>query len=583
MKYAYDAVGQLLTETDNISGAEVATSYSYDLLGNRLTKQVGSELTSQVVTNYVVDKLNRVLSYNDTTNTVNYVYDVNGNRISKTFDGKTHSYEYDSESRLMKVLEDSNEIFRAKYDYRTRRTETFENDATTLYVYDGGTNIQERSATGSLTKQLIRGSGMGGGIGSVLYTDSSVDGADDEDGESESRRFFIYNAIGSTVALTNTASAVMSADCYDAFGKVVASLSGSNDDENRKFCTKERSESIGLDNFGFRYYDYELGKFLTRDPLGYPDGPNNTLYCNNNPINKLDPLGLAKKSEYLDQIQKLQNKYDSLHKNAKKKPFYSRMARYVGAIENKAIQRLKNHVKDMDKHFSRRYEKGRQSFGSYDYQRPKEYFTKWDDENVELNGNISLPDKKELGQLAFEAMTGEVLGIAAGKFFKSRGSSSILRMLRSIPNYFRYQNINKARLTLKMLSGGKKYQGLGKANALLKNSGYTWGERTNELINGVADSYKVMKAGKNTTAYRYWGGAAGEYGRYLSPSNPIGLSRNSLALPPSWNSMENLTQFRIQPGVKFIQSTIAQQVDDGVRYSGGAKQILVPDTKVLTK
>ena len=292
MKYAYDAVGQLLTETDNITGAEVATSYSYDLLGNRLTKQVGSELTSQVVTNYVVDKLNRVLSYNDGTNTVNYVYDVNGNRISKTFDGKTHNYEYDSESRLMKVIEDSNEIFRAKYDYRTRRTETFENDATTLYIYDGGTNIQERSATGSLTKQLIRGSGMGGGIGSVLYTDSSVDGADDEDGESESRRFFIYNAIGSTVALTNTASAVMSADCYDAFGKVVASLSGSNDDENRKFCTKERSESIGLDNFGFRYYDYELGKFLTRDPSGYPDGPNNTLYCNNNPVNKFDPLGL---------------------------------------------------------------------------------------------------------------------------------------------------------------------------------------------------------------------------------------------------------------------------------------------------
>ena len=138
---------------------------------------------------------------------------------------------------------------------------------------------------------------MGGGIGSVLYTDSSVDGADDEDGESESRRFFIYNAIGSTVALTNTASAVMSADCYDAFGKVVASLSGSNDDENRKFCTKERSESIGLDNFGFRYYDYELGRFLTRDPLGYPDGPNNTLYCNNNPVNKFDPLGLKEKND----------------------------------------------------------------------------------------------------------------------------------------------------------------------------------------------------------------------------------------------------------------------------------------------
>jgi len=43
---------------------------------------------------------------------------------------------------------------------------------------------------------------------------------------------------------------------------------------------------------GFRYYDPVLGRFLTRDPAGYPDGPNNYLYCNNNPINHIDPLGL---------------------------------------------------------------------------------------------------------------------------------------------------------------------------------------------------------------------------------------------------------------------------------------------------
>jgi hypothetical protein len=35
-----------------------------------------------------------------------------------------------------------------------------------------------------------------------------------------------------------------------------------------------------------------LGKFTTRDPSGYPDGPNNYLYVNNNPINSIDPLGL---------------------------------------------------------------------------------------------------------------------------------------------------------------------------------------------------------------------------------------------------------------------------------------------------
>ena len=59
------------------------------------------------------------------------------------------------------------------------------------------------------------------------------------------------------------------------------------------FSTKERDFSTGLDYFGFRYYDAVLGKFITRDPSGYPDGSNNYLYVKNNPINAIDPLGLS--------------------------------------------------------------------------------------------------------------------------------------------------------------------------------------------------------------------------------------------------------------------------------------------------
>ena len=156
-----------------------------------------------------------------------------------------------------------------------------ENSVTTHYVYDGGVNVQELDSAGSLTKTLVRGTGMGGGIGSVLYT---------EDSSGNNRSFFIYNAIGSVVALSDTSGVVTATTDYEAFGKEVASTGSSTED--RKFCTKERSESIGLDNFGFRYYDADLGRFITRDPSGYPDGPNNYLYCHNNPINHIDPLGL---------------------------------------------------------------------------------------------------------------------------------------------------------------------------------------------------------------------------------------------------------------------------------------------------
>lgn len=57
--------------------------------------------------------------------------------------------------------------------------------------------------------------------------------------------------------------------------------------------TKERSFTLGLDNHGMRYFDPETGRYITRDPIGYADGPNVYLYVHNNPINHIDPLGLT--------------------------------------------------------------------------------------------------------------------------------------------------------------------------------------------------------------------------------------------------------------------------------------------------
>jgi hypothetical protein len=41
------------------------------------------------------------------------------------------------------------------------------------------------------------------------------------------------------------------------------------------------------------YRDTETGTFLTRDPLGYKDGPNLYCYVHCNPITRFDPFGLA--------------------------------------------------------------------------------------------------------------------------------------------------------------------------------------------------------------------------------------------------------------------------------------------------
>lgn len=51
-----------------------------------------------------------------------------------------------------------------------------------------------------------------------------------------------------------------------------------------------------------RYYDAEIGRYISRDPLGYPNGLNNYLYVNNNPINRVDPLGLGWGFDLLDAV-----------------------------------------------------------------------------------------------------------------------------------------------------------------------------------------------------------------------------------------------------------------------------------------
>jgi len=84
-------------------------------------------------------------------------------------------------------------VFAATYDYRTRRVTKTENGETTTFRYDGGVSYQEWKG-GSKSAEFVRGSGMGGGIGSILYSDRLEDGA-------WVREYFAYNpAVGHVVA-----------------------------------------------------------------------------------------------------------------------------------------------------------------------------------------------------------------------------------------------------------------------------------------------------------------------------------------------------------------------------------------------
>ena len=65
-----------------------------------------------------------------------------------------------------------------------------------------------------------------------------------------------------------------------------------------------------------RYYDPELGRFITADPMGYPDGPNGYAFGGGDTVNGRDPMGLmeCKLLNPLSWMDCLSNKEDVVEK-----------------------------------------------------------------------------------------------------------------------------------------------------------------------------------------------------------------------------------------------------------------------------
>ncbi|MGE5557698.1 MAG: RHS repeat-associated core domain-containing protein [Bacillota bacterium] len=64
----------------------------------------------------------------------------------------------------------------------------------------------------------------------------------------------------------------------------------SGEEKDASYTTKKTDTGTGLLYFGARFYDPEIGRFITEDFA--KDGPNWYIYCRNNPLKYIDPNGL---------------------------------------------------------------------------------------------------------------------------------------------------------------------------------------------------------------------------------------------------------------------------------------------------
>ena len=290
---SYDGSNRLVGETIVQGGTTKATRYTFDAAHNRTEKAVSTTTgttTSTVSTVYTYNSLNQLLTATTGTTVGTYSYDLNGNRQTLSFVGSPNApplvdtYGYDFENRLVtlnKATTGGSGSYVYVYDYRTRRVGRTENGTTTQAVFSGGVSVQEY-AGGGLSAEYVRGSDWGGGVGGLLYSLRSGVPLFDH-----------YNSRGDVITQTNAAGAATWQASYEAFGTRTQEVGSTRD--RQKANTKEE-DPTGLLNEGFRYRDLATGSFITRDPLGFVDGPNMYAYVMQNPWSLFDPEGL--KYEY---------------------------------------------------------------------------------------------------------------------------------------------------------------------------------------------------------------------------------------------------------------------------------------------
>lgn len=277
-QFTYDDINRLTQESDSLAGT---TTYSYDDAHNRIGKVYGNSSS-----NYTYNAANQLSGFSEGNRTVTFSYDNNGNRVARSEGNATDTFGWDYENRLVGLSKQSTGgigTYAWAYDYRTRRVNlTTPTAALTQVVFSGGTSVREIE-NGVPTVDYVRGSDWGGGVGGILYTlRPNATG-------SPIASFTHYNGRGDVVAKTNAAGMITYQSSYEAFGKRWGEWGSTPD--RQKSNTKDE-DIPGYANEGFRFRDLETGAFLSKDPMGFVDGPNLYAYVNQNPWTSFDPEGL---------------------------------------------------------------------------------------------------------------------------------------------------------------------------------------------------------------------------------------------------------------------------------------------------
>lgn len=262
--YGFDAVGNLTKKTD------YATSYVYNPSRpnavSRVTLAAGG--------------------------TASFSYDNNGNMT--TGHSKTLEYNVFNKPTLITTANSQSAFSYGGSAMRYKKVETGANIKTTFYI----DKVMEVVVEGSTTKSKAY-------IGNTaIVTQTKVGSA----AATEELNFLLKGRLGSTITVTDKSGDIKETNGYDAFGKPrtgawkdKAQATLDSNVTTRGYTGHEHLDESQLIHMNGRAYDYNLGRFLSVDPLIQEPGNSQSMnpysYIMNNPLAGTDPTGYKSEKE----------------------------------------------------------------------------------------------------------------------------------------------------------------------------------------------------------------------------------------------------------------------------------------------
>ena len=318
-------------------------------------------------------------------------YDALGNLRSKTFSNwngagaRTVTNNYSSKNRIASSIDTANIAYGFGYDTRGNVTQTgllnftydrsdqpvamngtAPNTGTSInasYLYDGNMKRVKSVVNGKTIYNVYDASGK------LVHVDEATDNKQTDYlhgmGQTLARiknGEFTYlhpDHLGSPQVGTNEAGSIAFNEYYTPFGEAL--LNPAANDNQSGFTGHIKDKSTGLNYMQARYYDPNIGRFLSIDPVtfldtGNPGMFNRYAYTYNNPVNLVDPFGMKptvkpkeETAKERRQRRKAQKRPDSRLKRPIKGGTVAGSAAAVGAglaqlIETNDYNKTKNEI-----------------------------------------------------------------------------------------------------------------------------------------------------------------------------------------------------------------------------------------------